>query len=69
MTAAIATTALIFPTGHENSRQVFQYQPATGAAADGLFKSKRGAGIVLVGQPNMETLSIDNPIYIPLASL
>ena len=63
--AAIATVVLIFPTGHENARQVFEHQPATGAAMEGLFKTKRGAGLLFIGQPNMETLTIDNPLYIP----
>ncbi len=62
---AIATALLIFPTGHGNAKQVFEHQPVTGAAMEGLFKSKRGAGMVLVGQPNMEMLTIDNPLYIP----
>lgn len=63
--AAISAVLQIFPTGHENARQVFEHQPATGAAMEGLFKTKRGAGILLIGQPNMETLTIDNPLYVP----
>ena len=63
--AAISTVLMIFPTGHGNARQVFEHQPATGAAMEGLFKTTRGAGMLLAGQPNMETLTIDNPIYIP----
>ncbi|NOR37060.1 MAG: cytochrome ubiquinol oxidase subunit I, partial [Woeseiaceae bacterium] len=63
--AAVASVIQAFPTGHENARQVFEEQPITGAAMEGLFKSERGAGLLLVGQPNMETLQIDNPLYIP----
>jgi cytochrome d ubiquinol oxidase subunit I len=62
---AIASLLLVFPTGHGNAKQVFEHQPATGAAFEGLFQTERGAGMVLVGQPNMETLSIDNPLTIP----
>ena len=65
VTGAIATALMIFPTGHENARQVFEHQPIKGAAFEGLFKTKRGAGMLLVGQPNMETLTIDNPLVVP----
>jgi len=64
---AIASALMIFPTGHESARQVFEHQPLKGAAFEGLFKTERGAGILLVGQPNLETLTIDNPIEIPSA--
>ena len=62
---AIASGLLLFPTGHETAREVFIHQPATGAAMEGLFQSERGADIILVGQPNMETLTIDNPVTVP----
>ena len=62
---AIASLLLVYPTGHGNAKQVFEHQPATGAAFEGLFKTERGAGLILVGQPNMETLTIDNPLTIP----
>jgi len=62
---AIATALMIFPTGHENARQVFEHQPVKGAAFEGLFKTERGAGMVLAGQPNIETMTIDNPLVVP----
>jgi len=64
---AVATALMIFPTGHENARQVFEHQPIKGAAFEGLFRTEHGAGILLVGQPNMETMTIDNPLVIPRA--
>jgi cytochrome bd ubiquinol oxidase subunit I len=64
---AIASALIIFPTGHGNARQVFDYQPIKGAAFEGLFKTERGAGLLLVGQPNVETMTIDNPLVIPNA--
>lgn len=64
---AIASALIIFPTGDGNARQVFEYQPIKGAAFEGLFKTERGAGLYLVGQPNLETMTIDNPIEIPSA--
>jgi cytochrome d ubiquinol oxidase subunit I len=38
-----------------------------GAAFEGLFRTERGAGLLLVGQPNMETMTIDNPLVVPRA--
>jgi cytochrome d ubiquinol oxidase subunit I len=64
---AIASMLMISPTGHENARQVFEHQPIKGAAFEGLFRSERGADILLIGQPNMETMTIDNPLVVPSA--
>ena len=63
--AAVVTVLQIFPFGHGNARQVFEYKPAQFAAMEGLFKTEKGAGLVLLGQPNMETLTLDNAIIIP----
>jgi cytochrome d ubiquinol oxidase subunit I len=62
---AIATALMGFPTGHGNARQVFEHQPIKGAAFEGLFKTERGADLLLVGQPNIETMTIDNPLVVP----
>jgi cytochrome d ubiquinol oxidase subunit I len=67
VTGTIASALIIFPTGDGNARQVFEHQPLKGAAFEGLFKTERGAGLYLVGQPNLETMTIDNPIEIPTA--
>jgi len=64
---AIGCAMLIFPTGHGNAKQVFDHQPIKGAAFEGLFKTERGAGLFLIGQPNMETMTIDNPLAVPRA--
>jgi cytochrome d ubiquinol oxidase subunit I len=62
---AIASALMIFPTGHGNAKQVFEHQPIKGAAFEGLFRTEHGADILLVGQPNMETMTIDNPLVVP----
>ena len=64
---AVASALLITPTGHESARQVFEHQPIKGAAFEGLFRSERGADILLIGQPNLETMTIDNPLVVPSA--
>jgi cytochrome d ubiquinol oxidase subunit I len=64
--AALAASIFqIFPTGDGEARQIFESQPIKGAAMEGLFKTERGAGISLFGQPNMQTETLDNPIVIP----
>jgi cytochrome d ubiquinol oxidase subunit I len=62
---AVASALMIFPTGDGNAKQVFEHQPVKGAAFEGLFRTERGADLLLVGQPNMETMTIDNPIVVP----
>jgi cytochrome bd ubiquinol oxidase subunit I len=65
--ALIASCVQLFPTGDRSGQMVTQYQPATLAAMEGLFRTEAGAGIVLIGQPNTDTQTLDNPVYIPKA--
>jgi cytochrome bd ubiquinol oxidase subunit I len=62
----IAALAAAFPTGDQQAKAVLRYQPETFAAMEGHFHTEVGAGMTLVGQPNVEELRIDNPIRIPL---
>jgi cytochrome d ubiquinol oxidase subunit I len=64
ITGLLASIAIIFPTGDLHGKYVAKHQPAAMAAMEGVFKSEKGAGIVLIGQPNEETGEIDNPIVI-----
>jgi len=61
----IASAVLIFPTGDGQGKNVAEYQPATLAAMEGLFTTEEGASLVIIGQPDMEKLRLDNPITIP----
>jgi cytochrome bd ubiquinol oxidase subunit I len=61
----IASTLMLFPTGDQQGRNVAAYQPVALAAMEGLFHSERGAPIVLVGQPDIEKLRMDNPLMVP----
>ena len=54
-----------FPTGDVQAKLVAERQPATFAAMEGLFHSEHGAPIVLLGQPDVEKLRLDNPLEIP----
>ena len=56
---------MIFPTGDSEGRQVTELQPTKLAAMEGLFYTEQGAGIVILGQPNVETRTIDNAVEVP----
>jgi cytochrome d ubiquinol oxidase subunit I len=60
----ISCITQIFPTGDMHGRYVAKHQPAAMAAMEGLFSTERGAAIVLMGQPNEETGTIDNPLAV-----
>lgn len=64
--AGLAASILVaFPTGDGQGKNVAKYQPVTLAAMEGLFETKEGAELILIGQPDMDKLKIDNPIHIP----
>ena len=63
--AVIATVLQIFPFGHGEARQVFEHQPTKAAAMEGIFHTQKGAPLVILGQPDMETQTLDNPLVIP----
>jgi cytochrome bd ubiquinol oxidase subunit I len=54
----------IFPTGDLHGRYMARHQPVTTAAMEGLFKTERGAPIVILGQPDEEHERIDNPFVV-----
>ncbi len=63
----LASLWMLFPSGHFQSDVVAKHQPVSLAAMEGLFESEKRAGVVLIGQPDMENRRIDNPIVIPRA--
>ena len=60
----IACVSQIFPTGDLHGRYIAKHQPAAVAGMEGLFSTQRGAGIVLIGQPDEEKQTIDNPLVV-----
>jgi cytochrome d ubiquinol oxidase subunit I len=64
-TAAAFSCLMIYPTGDGASRQVFFQQGPKAAAMEGHFHTEPAAPLVLIGQPDMEHLELQNPIYIP----
>jgi cytochrome d ubiquinol oxidase subunit I len=65
--AALASFWQLFPSGDRQGALVAQHQPATLAAMEGLFATKDGAPLVLVGQPNVDERRIDNTLEVPAA--
>ena len=66
ITAAVISSLLVLiPTGDSQVRNVLENQPATFAAMEGIFQSKEGQELVILGQPDMDKMKIDNPLHIP----
>jgi len=65
--ALISSVLQVFPTGDGQGRMVAFNQPVTLAAMEALFESQPGAPIVLIGQPDMDKHTIDNPVQVPRA--
>ncbi len=61
----VATAFVLFPTGDGQGRSVAEKQPVTLAAMEGLFTTKEGAELILIGQPDMQKMKMDNPVHIP----
>jgi cytochrome d ubiquinol oxidase subunit I len=65
--AVIGSVWMLFPTGHLASEQVAEKKSVALAAMEGQFETEQPAGLVIVGQPDIERERIDNPIVIPRA--
>ncbi len=54
----------VLPTGDLHGKYMAKHQPATTAAMEGLWKTERGAGLTIMGQPDVEKQRIDNPLVV-----
>ncbi|MGD8414983.1 MAG: cytochrome ubiquinol oxidase subunit I [Candidatus Latescibacterota bacterium] len=61
----VASALAPFPTGDMQAKLIYEKQAPTFAAMEGHFHTEDGAGLVLIGQPNMDELKLDNPIVLP----
>jgi cytochrome d ubiquinol oxidase subunit I len=61
----IASIFVAFPTGDGQVKNIAEHQPASFAGMEGLFETKQGAELIFIGQPDMEKLRMDNPLYFP----
>jgi cytochrome d ubiquinol oxidase subunit I len=55
----------LFPTGDQQGKLVASRQPVTLAAMECLFDTQQGAPLVIIGQPDLEKQTLDNPIIAP----
>ncbi|HVR86217.1 MAG TPA: cytochrome ubiquinol oxidase subunit I, partial [Planctomycetota bacterium] len=60
-----AALLVAFPTGDSQAKNVALHQPVSFAAMEGLFRTERGAELVLAGQPDVERMRLDNPLQVP----
>jgi cytochrome d ubiquinol oxidase subunit I len=60
-----AALLVAFPTGDVQAKNVALKQPEAFAAMEGLFHTERGADLVLIGQPDVERMRLDNPLQVP----
>jgi len=65
MAGVIASIFQITPSGDGQGRLVARYQPVTLAAMEGLFYTKAGAPVAILGQPDMDNQRLDNPLQVP----
>jgi len=61
----IASVLAAMPTGDIQAGLIYKHQPVTFAAMEGHFHTEDGAGLVLIGQPNMQKMHLDNPVVLP----
>jgi cytochrome d ubiquinol oxidase subunit I len=60
----ISCITQIFPTGDLHGKYMAKHQPIAVAGMEGLFHSEAGAPMVLMGQPDIENQTIDNPLVV-----
>lgn len=63
----ISSAIQLYPSGDMEGSQVARNQPTKLAAMEGLFHTESGAGIVIIGQPDVARGQLDNPIIVPNA--
>jgi cytochrome bd ubiquinol oxidase subunit I len=55
----------LFPTGDRVGKLVAEHQRPTLAAMEGKFESSSRAELAVIGQPNVETRRLENPVVVP----
>jgi cytochrome d ubiquinol oxidase subunit I len=61
----LAAALQLFPTGDMQGKMVALHQPATLSAMEGLFETREGAPIAILGQPDVAKHRLDNPLEVP----
>jgi cytochrome d ubiquinol oxidase subunit I len=61
----LSCVIVAFPTGDGAGKMLAEHQPATLAAAEGLFEGGTYAELAIIGQPNVRERRLENPIVVP----
>ncbi|SRR5579884_36465 len=62
---AVFALTQLFPTGDLNSRNVLVYQPLKLAAMEGLFRTRPGAPLAIIGMPDTTRGRLLDPVIVP----
>lgn len=62
---AVFAFTQLFPTGDMNSRNVTAYQPVKLAAMEGLFETRYGAPLAIIGMPSTTEHRLLDPVLVP----
>ncbi len=65
LAGVVAAILQLFPTGDMQGKLVADHQQPTLAAMEGLFESRQGAPLAILGQPDIEKRRLDNPLQVP----
>jgi cytochrome d ubiquinol oxidase subunit I len=63
----VAALLQLYPTGDGQGVMISKHQKPTLAAMEGLFHTEDGAGMAILGQPDVPNQRLDNPLVIPRA--
>jgi len=63
--AFVLSVWMIFPTGDRQAKNVFEHQPATFAAMEGLFETEQGAPLVIIGNPDTRKRELESTVEMP----
>ena len=63
--ALIFCVLQIFPTGDRAAHDVSVHQPSTFAAMEGMFRTEKGAPLVIIGNPDTERRRLDSSLALP----
>jgi cytochrome d ubiquinol oxidase subunit I len=63
--ALIFCTLQIFPTGDRAAHNTAHLQPSKFAAMEGMFKTEKGAPLVILGNPNTDSRTLESTVALP----
>ncbi len=62
---ALLSVTQLYPTGTLNGENVARYQPTKLASMEGLFETRKGAPLAIIGMPDTKEHKLIDPIYVP----